>query len=84
MLRRSQRERRSQVALYGGIDLHSSNNHLGIVTERQKEVFRRRSANDLGQVLRVLAPYQQDIEGIAVESTYNWCWLVDGLMDEEG
>ncbi|WP_233842109.1 transposase [Dyella sp. 2HG41-7] len=28
-----------------------------------------------------LAPYQSQIVGVAVESTYNWYWLVDGLMD---
>lgn len=28
-----------------------------------------------------MEPFQPDIEGIAVESTFNWYWLVDGLMD---
>ena len=26
-------------------------------------------------------PFQKDIKAIAIESTYNWYWLVDGLMD---
>ncbi|MEO8340970.1 MAG: hypothetical protein ABI604_14875 [Nitrospirota bacterium] len=25
-------------------------------------------------------PYRATVQGIAVESTYNWYWLVDGLM----
>jgi transposase len=29
-----------------------------------------------------LATYRDSIQGIVVESTYNWYWLVDGLMDE--
>ena len=25
--------------------------------------------------------HQADIQGVVVESTYNWYWLVDGLME---
>ena len=28
-----------------------------------------------------MQPYSDAIEGLVVESTYNWYWLVDGLMD---
>jgi len=28
----------------------------------------------------VLEPHQADLAGVVVESTYNWYWLVDGLM----
>ena len=38
--------------------------------------------NDLKLILGQLAPYQSKIEGIVVESTYNWYWLVDGLMEQ--
>lgn len=27
-----------------------------------------------------LSPYQQELPSVVVESTYNWYWLVDGLM----
>ena len=33
--------------------------------------------------LEVLAPYKRRLEKVAVESTYNWYWLVDGLSDQE-
>jgi len=33
-------------------------------------------------VLRSLAPYREQIDSLAVESTYNWYWLVDGLMEQ--
>jgi transposase len=34
----------------------------------------------LALILRELQPYEPSIEGLVVESTYNWYWLVDGLM----
>jgi hypothetical protein len=37
--------------------------------------------NDLDTILSALAPYQEYLEGLVVESTYNWYWLVDGLME---
>jgi transposase len=32
-------------------------------------------------VLQALKPFKKRLEKIAVESTYNWYWLVDGLQD---
>jgi len=32
-------------------------------------------------MIRTLKPYYDDIVGLVVESTYNWYWLVDGLME---
>lgn len=29
-----------------------------------------------------LEPYWEALAGIAVDSRYNWYWLVDGLMEE--
>jgi len=29
-----------------------------------------------------LSVYQTELQGIVVESTYNWYWLVDGLMEQ--
>src|SRR5215831_16294781 len=37
--------------------------------------------NELGTILTHLAPYQASLVGLVVESTYNWYWLVDGLLD---
>ena len=34
------------------------------------------------KIIAALAPYQHDITGVVVESTYNWYWLVDRLMEE--
>jgi transposase len=32
--------------------------------------------------LPALEPFKKDMEGIVVESTYNWYWLVDSLQEE--
>ena len=68
-------------ALYCGIDLHSNNGFYGIVENSGKRVYKKRLKNNLEDVLTALSPYKERIEDIAVESTYNWYWLVDGLMD---
>ncbi len=35
----------------------------------------------LGQVLRELEPFRESLKGVAVESTFNWYWLANGLED---
>ncbi len=70
------------MKLYTGIDLHSSNNYVGIVDETGKRTFKKKLPNDPGVILSTLAPYKNDIVGVVVESTYNWYWLVDMLMAE--
>ncbi len=70
------------MALYAGIDLHSNNHVVVVQDERDKVVGRRRLANDLQAVLAWLEPYREDLAGVVVESTYNWYWLVDGLMEQ--
>mgnify|MGYP001582033354 FL=1 len=67
--------------MYCGIDLHSNNNYVAIQKEGQKDVACRRLRNDLEVVLKYLEPFREELEAIAVESTYNWYWLVDGLVD---
>ena len=67
--------------LYVGMDLHSRNTYTGIMTKEFKRVFGKRLANDLPVILNALEPFRNEIQGIVVESTYNWYWLVDGLMD---
>ncbi len=69
------------MKLYGGIDLHSNNNVIAIVDESGRVVYQKRLPNDLDTILKRLAPYRSELEGLVVESTYNWYWLVDGLVD---
>lgn len=69
------------MRLYGGIDLHSNNSYIGIVDEENQVRYKGRHKNELSLILSALAPFQGELEAIAVESTFNWYWLVDGLMD---
>lgn len=69
------------MKLYSGIDLHSNNSVVSVVDETDKLLADKRLGNDLGQILAVLEPYREELQGIVVESTYNGYWLVDGLME---
>ena len=69
------------MKLYGGIDLHSNNCVLHLIDENGQPVFKQRITNNLCTILHLLAPYSGSIEGLVVESTFNWYWLVDGLME---
>jgi len=70
------------MKLYGAIDLHSTNNVTVVIDEQDRVVYQKRLPNDLALILKELCVYQSELEGIVVESTYNWYWLVDGLMAE--
>lgn len=70
------------MKLYGAIDLHSNNNVTVVIDEQDQIVYQKRLANDLPLVAQQLAGYRDCLQGIVVESTYNWYWLVDGLMDQ--
>jgi len=67
---------------YCGIDLHSNNHVIVVIDEEDKRVFERRVSNNLSLTIKALSPYQDGLQGIAVESTFNWYWLVDGLEAE--
>ena len=66
---------------YAGIDLHSSNNYVGIIDENDKRLYGKRIPNRLDNVLMTLEPFQNSLEAGVVESTFNCYWLVDGLQD---
>lgn len=70
------------MRLYTGFDLHSSNSYVGIIDENGKRAFNRKLPNDPAVIVDTLRPFRNDITDIAVESTYNWYWLVDLLMAE--
>ena len=66
---------------YCGIDLHSNNHLVVVIDEEDKRVFEKRLNNDLSLTLGALSPFQKTLQGVAVESTFNWYWLVDGLQE---
>ena len=55
---------------------------LGVIDEQGRRVFKKKVYNDRELVLDILRPRKEDIVGIVVESTYNWYWMVDALMEE--
>ena len=69
------------MALYVGIDLHSRNGLVMIIDQDRNRVKKARLRNEPELYLRFLKPFQEEIVGIVIESTFNWYWLVDLLMD---
>ena len=68
------------MKLYAAIDLHSTNNVTVVIDEQDRVVYQKRLPNDLALIVKELSVYRSELQGIVVESTYNWYWLVDGLM----
>ncbi|MCG8673747.1 MAG: IS110 family transposase [Pseudomonadales bacterium] len=66
---------------YAGLDLHSNNTVIVIINEEEERVLKRKVSNDLSLIVELLSPFKESLEGVVVESTYNWYWLVDGLME---
>lgn len=71
------------MELYAGIDLHSNNSVVSVLDEQDRTMFAKRLPNDLAAIISALRSCAGTLHGVAVESTYNWYWLVDGLQDAE-
>ena len=69
------------MELYCGIDLHSNNSVVVLLDEADKVIYQKKLNNDLALILEQLSVYKNRIKAIAIESTFNWYWLVDGLID---
>lgn len=71
--------RRPKEKLIAGMDLHSNNVVIGVIDQDGKRVAQRKVECDLKQVTQFLKPLKSRLQSMAVESTFNWYWLVDGL-----
>lgn len=71
--------RRPTEKLIAGIDLHSNNLVIGVMDQDGKRLAHEKLDCDLKNVEQFLRPYKDRLQSMAVESTYNWYWLVDGL-----
>jgi transposase len=69
------------MVLNGGLDLHGDNVFCTLMDPMRRVAFERRLPNDLETIRQALEPFRQRIQALAVESTYNWYWLVDGLQN---
>lgn len=67
--------------LYGGLDLHANNSVVVVLDEQDQVLYHKRLPNELEKILQQLAPFRTQLQGLVVESTYNWYWLVDGLQE---
>ncbi|PWI30477.1 IS110 family transposase, partial [Vibrio albus] len=68
------------MTLYCGIDLHSNNHVVVVINECDEVLYQKRLGNDISFTIRALEPFKEELEAVAVESTFNWYWLADGLM----
>jgi transposase len=62
-----------------GIDLHSNNIVVGIMDQDGKRVGHQKLPCEIPPLVKFLEPFKPRLQKVAVESTYNWYWLVDGL-----
>ncbi len=69
------------LSYYAAIDLHSNNLVIAIVDAQGRRIKDARLFCELYEVEKFLQPYRSRIATVAVESTFNWYWLVDGLQD---
>ena len=71
------------MLLYGGMDLHGDNVFCSLLDGKYNVVYEKQFPNDLATILQGLEPFRDRLAGVAIESTYNWYWLVDGLRENE-
>jgi transposase len=71
--------RRPKDKLIAGMDLHGNNVVIGVINQDGKRVAQRKVDCELKQVIEFLRPLKPQLQSAAVESTFNWYWLVDGL-----
>ena len=69
------------MTLYCGIDLHANNSVISVIDDRDVVLYEKRHPNDLQGIQDAIEPFREDLLACVIESTYNWYWLVDGLMD---
>ena len=71
--------RRPKNRVIAGIDLHGNNLVIGVIDQDGKRLAHRKLDCELEQVEEFLHPLKSQVQSMAVESTFNWYWLVDGL-----
>jgi len=73
--------RRPTEKLIAGLDLHGNNVMIGVINQDGKRLTHRKLDCDLKQVTEFLEPLKPRLQSMAVESTFNWYWLLDGLRE---
>ena len=69
------------MAYYCGIDLHSTNHVVCVTDEEDKRLLEKKLHNDSSApLIAALSEFKSELKAIAIESTFNWYWLVDDLQ----
>ncbi len=68
---------------YATIDLHSNNGVLTVIDDNDKVLRQKKLSNKLAAFVSELEPFRASLQGVAVESRFNWYWLVDGLREHK-
>ncbi len=55
------------MQVYAIIDLHSSNNKIGIINDQDERVYRKRLPDDTGRIVEASAPYKSSFRGVVAE-----------------
>jgi len=69
------------MSCYAGIDLHSNNNVICVIDDKDKRLLEKKLDNEAALVIQALKPYKRRLKAVAIESTFNWYWLADALME---
>ena len=69
------------MSLYCGIDLHSNNHVVVVINKEDKRLYEKRLPNNLSYTLDALKPFKAELASAVIESTFNWYWLADGLIE---
>jgi hypothetical protein len=72
----------ADMELYAAIDLHSNNSVVVVTDASDNVMLAKRFRNDLESIVTALRSCAGEVRAVAVESTYNWYWLVDGPHGE--
>ena len=69
------------MAYYCGVDLHSTNHVICVTDEEDKRLLEKKFSNDSSApLITALSEFKSEMKAIAIESTFNWYWLVDDLQ----
>ena len=66
---------------YIGLDVHGKNTVIGVINQEGQRLYKKRVANYISLILSELEPFRSETAGVVVESTFNWYWLVDSLLE---
>jgi transposase len=64
---------------YWGIVLSATSSHLCVVDENLSIQLQQKTANELPRIVALLDTFKSNLQ-VVLESTFNWYWLVDGLL----